>query len=173
MADETPPAPVPPCSSRAIVARVRAPSAVPKDLTTCRIHSPTARRPWPCATGRPAGVVIRHSDRDSRYTSDNIPATTSPNPGGEETSPGRSAPPATVYDEAIAESFFATSVCEPPGRSAFRTHAEARMAASDLAGGFHNRRGRHSSLGRLTPGVLRKQGRGVLCCRVAAQKGRA
>jgi putative transposase len=56
-----------------------------------------------------------------------------------------------AYDNAIAESFFATLECELLDRRTFRTHAEARMATFHFIEGFYNPRCRHSALGYLSP----------------------
>jgi putative transposase len=55
------------------------------------------------------------------------------------------------YDNALAESFFATLECELLTRSSLRTHAEARSALFDYVEVFYNRRRRHSALGYLSP----------------------
>jgi putative transposase len=56
-----------------------------------------------------------------------------------------------AYDNALAESFFATLECELIQRSRWRTHAEARTAVFDFIEGFYNPRRRHSALGYLSP----------------------
>jgi putative transposase len=55
------------------------------------------------------------------------------------------------YDNAMAESFFATLECELLDRRRFRSQAEARMAIFDWIEGWYNPRRRHSSLGRISP----------------------
>jgi putative transposase len=55
------------------------------------------------------------------------------------------------YDNALAESFFATLECELLERSRFRSQAEARMAVFDFIEGFYNTHRRHSGLGRISP----------------------
>jgi putative transposase len=55
------------------------------------------------------------------------------------------------YDNAMAESFFATLECELLARRRFKTQAEARMAIFDFIEGWYNPRRRHSSLGRVSP----------------------
>jgi putative transposase len=55
------------------------------------------------------------------------------------------------YDNAVAESFFATLECECLDRHRFKTQAEARMAVFDFIEGFYNPRRRHSSIGQLSP----------------------
>jgi putative transposase len=56
-----------------------------------------------------------------------------------------------AYDNAMAESFFATLECELLDRRKFRTQAEARMAIFEFIEGWYNTRRRHSSLGYLSP----------------------
>jgi hypothetical protein len=56
-----------------------------------------------------------------------------------------------AYDNAMAESFFATLACELLDRRRFKTQAEARIAVFEFIEGFYNPRRRHSSLGYLSP----------------------
>jgi len=63
---------------------------------------------------------------------------------------------ADCYDNALAESVFATLECElfdqqPGGR--FDSHHAARLAIFDFIEGFYNPRRRHSALGMLSPAV--------------------
>ena len=46
-----------------------------------------------------------------------------------------------AYDNAMAESFFATLECELLDRRTFKTQAEARMAVFEFIEGFYNPRG--------------------------------
>ena len=55
------------------------------------------------------------------------------------------------YDNAMAESFFATLECELIDRRAFQSHAEARMAVFEFIEAWYNRKRRHSALGYLSP----------------------
>ena len=55
------------------------------------------------------------------------------------------------YDNAMAESFFATLECELLDRHRFRTRTQARTAVFDYLEGFYNPRRRHSALGQLSP----------------------
>jgi putative transposase len=94
---------------------------------------------------RPA-AVIHHSDQGCQYTSVGF---------------GRRCQEVGVrpsmgsvgdcYDNAMAESFFATLECELLDRRRFHTQAEARMAIFDWIEGRYNPRRRHSSLGRISP----------------------
>ena len=56
-----------------------------------------------------------------------------------------------AYDNAMAESFFATLECELLDRRRFRTQAEAKLAVFDWIEGWYNSRRRHSALGRVSP----------------------
>ena len=55
------------------------------------------------------------------------------------------------FDNAMAESFFATLECELIERQAFQTQAEARMAVFRFIEGWYNTRRRHSALGYQSP----------------------
>jgi len=55
------------------------------------------------------------------------------------------------FDNALAESFFATLECELLARRRFRSQVEARMAVFDFIEGFYNTTRRHSSIGKIPP----------------------
>jgi putative transposase len=55
------------------------------------------------------------------------------------------------YDNALAESFFATLECELLARQTFRTRVEARTALFEYIEVFYNRQRRHSALGYRSP----------------------
>jgi len=55
------------------------------------------------------------------------------------------------YDNALAESFFATLECELLDRTRFATRTQARTAVFDYLEGFYNPRRRHSALGQRSP----------------------
>lgn len=98
------------------------------------------------ATRRPAGEVIFHSDRGCQYTS---------------TQYARLARQHQVllsvgsrgqcWDNAVAESFFATIKTELLDRRAWPTRAAARAAIFEWIEGWYNTRRRHSTLGYLSP----------------------
>ena len=94
---------------------------------------------------RPKGV-IHHSDQGSQYTS--IEFGKRCRQAGVRPSMGSIG---DCYDNAMAESFFATLECELLARTRFRTHAEARIAVFEFIEGFYNPQRRHSSLGYLSP----------------------
>lgn len=56
-----------------------------------------------------------------------------------------------AYDNAMAESFFATLECELIKCSVWRNKNDARRAIFDYIEAFYNPRRRHSSLGYLSP----------------------
>ena len=56
-----------------------------------------------------------------------------------------------AFDNAMAESFFATLEREVLNRRRFKTQAEARMAIFEWLEGWYNPHRRHSSLGYLSP----------------------
>ena len=97
------------------------------------------------AQRRPEGVV-HHSDKGSQYTS--LAFGKRCREMGVVTSTGSAG---GCFDNAMAESFFATLECELIERRAFRTQAEARMAIFEFVEGWYDPRRRHSALGYLSP----------------------
>jgi putative transposase len=95
---------------------------------------------------RPLAGVIHHSDHGSQYTSAAFQERC--RQLGVRSSMGSVG---DCYDNALAESFFATLECEVLARTAFRTHAEARTALFDYIEIFYHRQRRHSTLGYLSP----------------------
>ncbi len=55
------------------------------------------------------------------------------------------------FDNAMAESFFATLECELLDRTTLSTHAEARAAVFEFVEGWYNTRRTHSALGYVSP----------------------
>ena len=90
--------------------------------------------------------VIHHSDQGSQYTS--IDFGKRCGKAGVRPSMGSVG---DCYDNAMAESFFATLECELLDRRRFKTHAEARIAVFEFIEGFYNPHRRHSSIGYLSP----------------------
>ena len=90
--------------------------------------------------------VIFHSDKGSQYTSDDFAKTCIAL--GILRSVGRKA---TCFDNAVAESFFATLKKELIYRRTFTTRAQARSEIFDYIEGWYNSRRLHSTLGYLTP----------------------
>lgn len=108
------------------------------ELVLAAINMALARR-------RPEGV-IHHSDRGCQYMSfafgkrcREMGVVPSVGSVGD------------AYDNAMAESFFATLECELLDRRSFRTQAEAKLAVFEYIEGFYNSRRRHSSLSYRSP----------------------
>mgnify|MGYP003288545428 CR=1 FL=1 len=97
------------------------------------------------AQRRPA-EVIHHSDQGTQYTS--IAFGVRCQEMGVRPSMGSVG---DCFDNALAESFFATLECELLDRRKFRTQAEAEMALFDFIEGWYNPQRRHSALGYLSP----------------------
>ena len=97
------------------------------------------------AQRRPVGV-IHHSDHGCQYTSYNF---------GKRCQQMNVVPSmgtvGDAYDNAMAESFFATLEREVLNRRTFKTHAEARLAVFEWIEGWYNPHRRHSGIGRLSP----------------------
>ncbi len=85
--------------------------------------------------------VVHHSDQGTQYTS--IAFGIRCRKAGVHLSMGSVG---DCYDNALAESFFATLECELIDRESFRTRTEARLGVFDFIEGFYNPRRRHSSL---------------------------
>ena len=94
---------------------------------------------------RPAQVV-HHSDQGTQYTS--IAFGTRCREMGVRPSMGSVG---DCFDNAMAESFFATLECELLERRRFKSQAEAEIAVFDFIEGWYNPQRRHSSLGYLSP----------------------
>ncbi len=101
---------------------------------------------------RPPAGIIHHSDHGSQYTSAAFQERC--RRAGVCSSMGSVG---DCYDNALAESFFATLECELLARRAFSTHAEAHGALFDFIEVFYNRQRRHSALGYLSPDVFERR----------------
>ncbi len=62
-----------------------------------------------------------------------------------------------AYDNAMAESFFASLETELLDRTSFRTRAEARLAVFDYIEAFYNPTRRHSALDYLSPAAFERR----------------
>lgn len=94
----------------------------------------------------PQAGLVHHSDRGCQYTSFAFgrrcqDAGIAPSMGST----------GDAYDNAVAESFFATLETELLWRHTFRTKNEARLAIFDFVEAFYNRERLHSSIGQLSP----------------------
>jgi putative transposase len=95
---------------------------------------------------RPAPGVVHHSDHGCQYTSLAF--------GRELRDSGLVASMGTVadaYDNAVAESFFATLKCELLYRRPWPRREDARRAIFEFIEAWYNRRRRHSTLGYVSP----------------------
>lgn len=109
-----------------------------------------------CAQRRPDGV-IHHSDQGTQYTSIAFgircrAAKVRPSMGSV----------GDAYDNAMAESFFASLKCELLGRNGLRSKAETRIAIFEWIEGWYNSRRRHSALGYLSPNEFEARAEGAL-----------
>jgi putative transposase len=97
-------------------------------------------------TRRKPADVIHHSDQGCQYTS--IAFGNRCQALGVRPSMGSVG---DAYDNAMAESFFATLECELLDRQRFQTQVEARMAVFEWIEAWYNPRRRHSAIGYLSP----------------------
>jgi putative transposase len=95
---------------------------------------------------QPTAGLIHHSDRGGQYTS--LAFGRRCRQAGVVPSMGSTG---DCFDNALAESFFATLECELVDRNRWRTQLEARTAVFDFIEAFYNPRRRHSALGYLSP----------------------
>jgi putative transposase len=95
---------------------------------------------------RQATNVVHHSDQGSQYTS--VAFGQRCGKLGVRPSMGSIG---DAYDNAMAESFFASLECELLDRRSFKTKSEARLALFSYIEGWYNPRRRHSALGRVSP----------------------
>lgn len=103
---------------------------------------------------RPDGVVVHHSDQGCQYTSYDFAKAC--RAAGVERSMGSVG---DCFDNAMAESFFATLECELIDRSVFENRSMARMAIFDFIEGFYNSWRRHSSIGNICPAEYERRWR--------------
>ena len=115
------------------------------ELVTAALDMALARR-------RPTPGLIHHSDHGSQYTSLAF---------GRRLAEAGIAPSmgsvGDAYDNAMAESFFASLESELIDRSAWATRGQARLAVFDYIEVFYNRQRRHSSLGYLSPDAFERR----------------
>jgi putative transposase len=104
------------------------------------------------ARRRPPPGLLHHSDRGSQYVS-----------GGYQTALGRQGIVGSMsrrgdcWDNAVAESFFATLKVELVHDALWPTRVAARGAVFEYVEVFYNRQRRHSSLGFLSPLAFERQ----------------
>jgi len=115
------------------------------ELVTAALDLALARR-------RPSAGLIHHSDHGTQYTSLEF--------GRRLREAGIAASMGSVgdaYDNALAESFFATLETELIDRCQWRTPEDARLAVFDYIETFYNRQRRHSALGYLSPAEFERR----------------
>ena len=101
---------------------------------------------------RPGEGLIHHSDRGTQYTS--IAFGRRCREAGIALSMGSTG---DCFDNAMAESFFASLETELIDRSSWQTRADARLAVFDYIEAFYNPRRRHSALGYLSPAEFERR----------------
>jgi putative transposase len=99
---------------------------------------------------KPKGV-IHHSDQGTQYTS--LAFGKRCEQAGVQPSMGSVG---DAYDNAMAESFFATLECELLDRTTLRTQAEARIAVFEFIEAWYNPHRRHLALGYLSPNAFER-----------------
>jgi transposase InsO family protein len=104
------------------------------------------------ARRRPPPGLLHHSDRGSQYASAEYGAILTGH-GMERSMSARGA----CWDNAVAESFFATLKIELDHPGAWPTRAEAHRAVFDYIELFYNPERRHSTLGYLSPLAFERQ----------------
>ncbi len=114
--------------------------------TTLHTELVTSALEMAIARTRPAAGLIHHSDRGCQYTSFAFGHRC--REAGIEPSMGSVG---DAYDNAMAESFFATLECELLDRRSFHSREEARTAIFDFLETWYNPRRRHSALDYLAP----------------------
>lgn len=101
---------------------------------------------------RPAPGLIAHSDRGSQYASDAYRGLLEAH--GAIASMSRKG---DCWDNAVAESFFATLEFELVAKSDWHTREEARLAIFRYIETWYNRKRRHSTLGYVSPANYEEQ----------------
>jgi putative transposase len=103
---------------------------------------------------RPGPGVVHHSDHGCQYTS--LAFGRRVREAGVVQSMGSVG---DCFDNAVAESFFATLECELFDRHTWPTRRQLRVETFDFIEGFYNQRRRHSTLGYLSPANYEAQWR--------------
>ena len=114
------------------------------ELVVDALEMATARR-------RPGPGLIHHSDQGSQYVS--LGFGQAARDSGIAVSMGSKG---DCYDNAVAESFFATLKKELVNRQSWPTRRELGAAVFDYVEVFYNRKRRHSTLGYLSPAEFEK-----------------
>ena len=101
---------------------------------------------------RPGAGVVHHSDQGAQYTS--LAFGHRLREAGMAASMGSRG---DCFDNAMAESFFATLECELLARHSFPTRNAARLALFDYIEGFYNSHRRHSARDYLSPAAYERR----------------
>ena len=104
------------------------------------------------AARRPAAGLIFHSDRGTQYTADEFRQLLDANEITQSFSR-----PRQCWDNAVAESWFATLKLELIDRQSWATRAQVRRAVFEFIEVFYNRRRLHSALDYLSPADYERQ----------------
>lgn len=104
------------------------------------------------ATRQPAAGLIYHNDRGTQYASEAFRSVLQAH--GMRASMSRKG---DCWDNAVAESFFATLEMELIANARWKTRAEARSAVFEFIETWYNRVRRHSTLGYLSPAQYEEQ----------------
>jgi putative transposase len=103
-------------------------------------------------TRRPNPGLIHHSDRGAQYTSTAYGELLAAHQARQ--SVGR---PGTCWDNAVAESFFATLKNELIYRHVWSTRRHAQLAIFEFIAGWYNQHRRHSTLGYCSPAEVERR----------------
>jgi putative transposase len=123
-----------------------------------RTELATAALEMALTTRRPKPGLIHHTDRGVQYTSTTYAELLSAHQARQ--SIGR---PGTCWDNAVAESFFATLKNELIYRHGWPTRRHAELAIFEFIAGWYNHHRRHSTLGYCSPAeVERRTSPGIL-----------
>ena len=123
-----------------------------------RTELATAALDMALTTRRPKPGLIQHTDRGVQYTSRTYGELLSAHQARQ--SVGR---PGTCWDNAVAESFFATLKNELIYRHVWPTRRHAELAIFEFIAGWYNQHRRHSTLGYCSPAeVERRTSPGIL-----------
>lgn len=101
---------------------------------------------------RPGPGLIFHSDRGTQYTATEFTTLLSANNIRQSFSR-----PRQCWDNAVAESWFATLKLELIDRQSWATRAQVRLAVFEFVEVFYNRQRLHSSLGYISPAEYERQ----------------
>jgi transposase InsO family protein len=103
-------------------------------------------------TRRPRPGLIHHTDRGAQYTSAPYRQVLAAHQVRQ--SVGK---PGTCWDNAVAESFFATLKNELVYRHTWPTHQLAKQAIFEFIVGWYNQHRRHSALGYRSPAAVEQR----------------